>query len=158
MDEFFASMNLHMQLAYRHNERLSGVIWAREHGKFDSRLFICGKSLWVTLIATGFVLVFKAQLSGAKFYASKRSMSGSKGLPKVFSDPVNCSLIRTNAWRSARNNWACVIFWNPGAWSLGRTTSDSIGSGNLALAEKVRLILCLLFGSGGKNCDLALAV
>ena len=26
------------------------------------------KSLWVTLIAIGFVLVFKAQLSGAKFY------------------------------------------------------------------------------------------
>ena len=27
------------------------------------------KSLWVTLIAIGFVLVFNSQLSGAKFYA-----------------------------------------------------------------------------------------
>ena len=46
---------------------LSGVIWAREHAKFDSRLF---ESLWVTLIAIGFALVFKVQLSGAKFDAS----------------------------------------------------------------------------------------
>ena len=45
---------------------LSGVIWAREHGKLDSGLF---ESLWVTLIAIGFALVFKVQLSGAKFYA-----------------------------------------------------------------------------------------
>ena len=29
------------------------------------------KSLWVTLIAIGFVLVFKAQLSGAKFYENR---------------------------------------------------------------------------------------
>ena len=42
-----------------------------------------GNMKWVTVIS-----------------ASKRSMSGSKGLPapaKVFSDPVNCSMIRTNA-------------------------------------------------------------
>ena len=45
---------------------LSGVIWAREHGKLDSGLF---ESFWVTLIAIGFALVFKVQLSGAKFYA-----------------------------------------------------------------------------------------
>ena len=39
---------------------LSGVIWAREHGKFDSRYL--WKSLWVTLIAIGFVLVFQQPL------------------------------------------------------------------------------------------------
>jgi len=44
------------------------VVWSdlSEHGKFDSRLF---ESLWVTLIAIGFALVFKVQLSGAKFDA-----------------------------------------------------------------------------------------
>jgi len=36
------------------------------------------KSLWVTLIAIGFVLVFKAQLSGAKFLR-KQSPKGCKG-------------------------------------------------------------------------------
>jgi len=43
------------------------VVWSdlsERAREFDSRLW---KSLWVTLIATGFVLVFKAQLSGAKF-------------------------------------------------------------------------------------------
>ena len=44
--------------------------WAREHGKFDSRLF---ESLWVTLIAIGFALVFKVQLSGAKFNVLRRT-------------------------------------------------------------------------------------
>ena len=33
------------------------------------------KSLWVTLIAVGFVLVFKAQLSGAKFNDFRTSSS-----------------------------------------------------------------------------------
>ena len=43
------------------------VVWSdlsERAREFDSRLW---KSLWVTLIAIGFVLVFKAQLSGAKF-------------------------------------------------------------------------------------------
>ena len=45
------------------------VVWSdlsERAREFDSRLW---KSLWVTLIAIGFVLVFKAQLSGAKFNA-----------------------------------------------------------------------------------------
>ena len=43
------------------------VVWSdlsERAREFDSRLW---KSLWVTLIAIGFVLVFKAQLGGAKF-------------------------------------------------------------------------------------------
>ena len=41
------------------------------------------KSLWVTLIAIGFVLVFKAQLSGAKFYGLRRSPRvGQEVLPR----------------------------------------------------------------------------
>ena len=46
------------------------VVWSdlsERAREFDSHLW---KSLWVTLIAIGFVLVFKAQLSGAKFNAN----------------------------------------------------------------------------------------
>ena len=45
------------------------VVWSdlsERAREFDSRLW---KSLWVTLIAMSFVLVFEAQLSGAKFNA-----------------------------------------------------------------------------------------
>ena len=40
----------------------------RESTESLTHVCVVVKSLWVTLIAIGFVLVFKAQLSGAKFY------------------------------------------------------------------------------------------
>ena len=46
------------------------VVWSdlsEESTESLTHVCLLVKSLWVTLIAIGFVLVFKAQLSGAKF-------------------------------------------------------------------------------------------